>query len=118
MTVDDTPPHRKYLRHGEALIGYTHVPGVKMADLPVLMATERPEDWAATSDHEWHLGGLHKKSEMRGIGDVTIRMLPSLSGTDSWHHKHGFVGARRCAEVYLWGEKEGYLGHLAVGYVE
>jgi hypothetical protein len=33
--------------------------------------------------------------------------MSSLSGTDSWHHKKGYIGARKSAEAYLWDAETG-----------
>ena len=39
--------HRKYTVYGKNLIGMTHMDGAKQADLPLLMAHEAAEHWAA-----------------------------------------------------------------------
>ena len=44
-------------------------------------------------------------------GGVTVSVLPSLSGTDSWHYKKGYVKNNRAAEAYLWHHDDGYAGH-------
>jgi hypothetical protein len=33
--------------------------------------------------------------------------MSSLSGTDSWHHKKGYIGARKSAEAFLWDRENG-----------
>ena len=47
-----------------------------------------------------------------------IRILPSLSGTDAWHHEKGFVGNTRAAQAYAWGKETGYKGHFQVNMNE
>ncbi len=47
-----------------------------------------------------------------------IRILPSLSGTDSWHHEKGYVGNTRAAQAYAWGRDTGYKGHFQVNVNE
>ena len=48
------------------------------------------------------------------FGAVQIRVLPSLSGTDAWHHKKGYVNTDRTAEAYFFHPNQGYLGHACV----
>jgi hypothetical protein len=61
------------------------------------MATEEKENWSKTEYREWLTGHFHKgaqsswysQDEFNGVQIIT---LPSLSGTDYWHHKNGYVG--------------------------
>lgn len=116
VLVDNAPTLRKYLRWGTNLIGWTHGSEEKAADLPLIMATERPEDWAQTTHREWHVGHLHKAKETRytagdSFNGVRVRILPSLCAPDEWHSRRGYVGERRAAEAYLWSKGSGYYGH-------
>lgn len=97
VVVDAEPSPRKYLRHGRVLIGLTHGDQEKHADLPLIMAKERPADWGETQCHEWFLGHFHKNKETRytagdSFNGVRVTILPSLCGADAWHHAHGYVG--------------------------
>jgi hypothetical protein len=47
------------------------------------------------------------------FGSVRVRVLPSLSGTDAWHYRKGYVGSMRAAEAYLWSYDDGYAGHFS-----
>ena len=118
VNIDLSPKLRKYYQYGTTLLGFTHGDEEKHSDLPAVMAAEAKELWALTSHHEWHLGHLHKKKEMRySAGDtfvgVPVRILPSLSGTDYWHYKKGYVKTHRAAEAYLWSKQKGYTGHFS-----
>jgi len=119
VTIDDSPRLRKYISYGPALIGFAHGDEIKLDKLPLLMATEASEAWASSRHRHWHTGHLHKKGMLKyTAGDthngVEVWILPSLSGTDLWHFKHGFVGNVRAAEAYLWSKSEGYAGHFSV----
>lgn len=112
VTVDNSANPRKYYQYGKCLIGYTHGNNEKVADLPMLMAQENPVGWAKTLYREFHLGHLHHKKEtqLRSTNEyqgVIIRHMSSLSGTDSWHHKKGYIGARKSAEAFLWDFENG-----------
>lgn len=119
VTVDAEPTSRKYRSYGVNLIGFTHGNEEKHADLPTIMASEVPDQWAAAKVREWHLGHYHKVKETRHVtadsfGAVRVRVLPSLSGTDAWHYRKGYVGTMRAAEAYLWSYDDGYAGHFSV----
>jgi predicted GIY-YIG superfamily endonuclease len=118
VIVDAEPTSRKYRSYGVNLIGFTHGNEEKHADLPTIMASEVPEQWAAAQVREWHLGHYHKVKETRHVtadtfGSVRVRVLPSLSGTDAWHYRKGYVGNMRAAEAYLWAFEHGYVGHFS-----
>lgn len=97
VSIDDRGNARKYHTWGKCLFGFTHGDCEKQKDLPSIMATESKEAWAATEYREWLIGHFHKGAQMSWnsqdeFNGVQIITLPSLSGTDFWHHKHGYVG--------------------------
>jgi hypothetical protein len=78
----------------------------------MIMAQENPVQWAKTFYREFHLGHLHHKKEtqLKSTNEyqgVIVRFMNSLSGTDSWHHKKGYIGARKSAEAFLWDSEKG-----------
>ncbi len=111
VTVDHTRKSRKYYRWGMNLLGFCHGDGAKHRALPLLMAEERPKDWAETTQRIWHIGHLHKRMKLGEFtGDsynsVEISVLPSLSGTDSWHDANGYKGNKH-SESYVWDSDSG-----------
>jgi len=123
VTVDRDHRPRKYIRHGCCLLGFTHGDQENHRDLPAIMAAEVPDLWAATTWREIHLGHYHRARQTvhrttDEFGGVRVRVLPSLSGTDSWHYRKGYVSNKRAAECYLWHESEGYAGHLSANVQE
>lgn len=117
VRVDNSPSMRKYVRYGCNLLAFTHGDREKHAQLPLIMAQERAKDWSETTTREVHIGHFHHAKSTSFVSgsehnSIRVRILPSLSAADSWHHSHGYL-AKRAAEAYLWGEKSGYLGHLS-----
>jgi hypothetical protein len=114
VSVDNAPTLRKYYRFGKTMLLLTHGDKEKLSDLPLLMATERSQDWAETHYREAHLGHRHKSAGMsvthNELNGVRVRTLPSLSGTDSWHYGQGYVGNIRSAEGYYWHPENGMVG--------
>lgn len=124
VSIDNSPKYRKYYQFGTNLIGFVHgdKDSPRPQDLPLIMAQEMGEAWSETTNREWHIGHLHKARQYKyTAGDthvgVPVITIPSLSGTDLWHFKHGFVGGRRCAESYIWDHDEGKVAVL-MSYAE
>jgi hypothetical protein len=118
VTVDNAPTLRKYYRWGTCLIGYTHGSEEKHDALPLIMANERHEEWAATTCREFHLGHLHTRRATKYTagdthGGVTVRILPSLCATDAWHFSKGYVHGPRAMESYLFHRDAGYAAHFS-----
>ncbi len=117
VTVDSSEMPRKHIEYGVNLLGYTHGNDEKHSSLPAIMAGQWPQAWARTTHREWKLGHFHKVKETHytaaeTIDGVLVRILPSLTGTDSWHFKKGYVGGMRAAQAYLYSAKRGYAAHL------
>lgn len=122
--IDNHASPRKYYRYGNTLLGLTHGSEEKEASLPLLMATDIDSKpyWSETKFHEWHLGHIHRKrtvkyeiNKSRPLNEdlgVTIRYLSSLTGTEEWHHKKGYVGSTKAADGFVWNFEFGLVAHL------
>lgn len=118
VAVDYGPSPRKYFRWNSTLLGFTHGNEEKTESLPNLMATERPDDWAATKTgtREWLIGHMHRSRQwvtkpVDTFEGTTVRVLTSLAGTDAWHHRRGYISTKHSAEVLFYGRDRGYAGH-------
>lgn len=109
VSVDNNPISRKYKRWGKCLLLFTHGDRGKRMDYPTLMASERPEDWGQTVYREIHTGDKHQTKVEEKFG-IRVRILPSLSGMDTWHSENLFVGNQRQAEAFVWNKDAGLLG--------
>lgn len=113
VTVDnELNAPRKYYKYGHTLMGYTHGNNEKMADLPLIMAVEKPVEFASSANHYWRLGHIHKElvNEYQGI---VVETLPALCGQDEWHKKMGY-NSRRKAKAYIWNKTEGMVGMVQI----
>jgi hypothetical protein len=118
VEVDNSPRLRKYYRRSGVLLGFTHGAWVKPNQLPLIMATEAPEDWASSVWREWLLGHYHRKREMawnstEEVGGVRLRMLPSLASPDAWHYRQGFVGGIKEGTLSLYCHTGLWADHYA-----
>lgn len=93
VTFDRNPSKFHYYRFGKTLIGVTHGDTVKMKDLPLIMAADRPEDWGATRYRQWFVGHVHhhKSEEFPG---ASVEYFRTLAPRDAWHHNAGYRAGR------------------------
>ena len=81
ITVDTAPTHFHYYRFGSNLIGTHHGHGksAKLADLPQIMANDRPHDWGDTEYRYWFTGHVHhdQVKDFRGCRVESLRVLGS-----------------------------------------
>jgi len=111
VSIINDPKQRKYYQFGVNGIMFTHGNEEKHNDLGLIFATEQPQLWADTKFREAHLGHFHKVKSTKyvNINEETgfkVRVLPSLSGTDAWHHSKGYI-SNKSAEAYLWNYDRG-----------
>ena len=125
VDIDNGASPRKYYIFGNVLLGFTHGSEEKEASLPMLMANDIASKpyWSQTKFHEWHVGHIHRKRNVnyttleknRSLNEdlgVTVRYLSSLTGTEEWHHKKGFIGQIKAADAFIWNDMYGYVAHL------
>lgn len=117
VSIDNSPLMRKYYNFGSNLIGLTHGNNEKHKNLPLIMATEVPELWAATKYREFHIGHWHHKSELHfqpvsEHNGIRVRVIPSLCPPDAWHKSKGYEGLR-AAEAYVWDKNQGCIAQYS-----
>ena len=126
VNINNGASPRKYYKFGKVLLGFTHGSEEKESSLPMLMATDIDSKpvWSETVFHEWHLGHQHRKKGFKytvsrdtmfneELG-VIVRYLSSLTGTEEWHHRKGFLGSAKAGEAFIWNDTDGMMAHLNV----
>jgi hypothetical protein len=122
--------HRKYIQYGNNLLGFTHNDGAKEGDLANLMQLECRKAWSESRFATWFLHHYHIKDrksygknpvkiERDNLGVTVIRssaidpennvfteIVRSPSGTDSWHHRNGYVG-KQAIEAFMHHVEDG-----------
>lgn len=125
VNINNGASPRKYYNFGDVLLGFTHGKYEKESSLPMLMATENESKklWSKTKFREWHVGHIHRKRNVNYMVvennktlnedfGVFVRHLSSLTGTEEWHHKRGFVSQIKAADGFIWNDKEGLVAHI------
>jgi hypothetical protein len=93
VEVEMTPASFYYYRFGKTLIGSTHGDGAKLADLPLIMATDVPQDWAAATWRVWHCGHFHH-DQLKDHPGCTVETHRTLAVNDAWHKHNGYRSGR------------------------
>lgn len=107
---------RKYHQFGKCLLGFTHGYTEKLARLPGIMTVEQSAAWSkSTACREWLTGHRHQSRSQHWTGTyeedgVTVRILPSLAGTDAWHHAQGYCMARHAVQSFVYDLEYGLSG--------
>lgn len=109
VEVDYQPTVRKYRKFGVTGLCFAHGDKDRKRLLRCVLSEAR-ETLGSTKYFEVHAQHLHEEGVDASTG-ITIRSLPSIVGTDAWHHQSGYVGARVCAQSFLY-DKECGLKHI------
>lgn len=98
VTVDMTPGKFHYFEFGNVLIGVTHGDRLKIADLPSIMAADRPAMWGQAKHRYWWTGHIHhtKHQEYRGC---TVEAFNTLAASDAWHSASGYRSMRQMQRI-------------------
>ena len=91
---------RQYFKYGNTLMGFTHGDSTKLQDLPFLMARESADLWSQTEHRAFFTGHLHHEM-VKDYKGVKVFQMPSLSGSDRWHHNNGYEGSTRSLHAYV-----------------
>lgn len=117
ITVDNSAEQRKYHEYGINMIGFTHGNEEKHQELGLIMATEQPEMWARTKCRQIHLGHFHSRKttkylDVQEFQGFTIRVIPSLSGTDDWHNRKGYK-SMKSGVAFLYEKTNGLVAEFS-----
>ena len=121
ITFDASIAHRKYTAYGKNLLSFSHGDGAKLADTPLLMATERPEMWSNSVHRYIYLHHIHHKQTAKFMAGqdfigVTAEYLRSPSASDAWHAKKGYRSPK-AVEAFIHSYDNGQVARLT-HYVE
>lgn len=114
VEVDYLRSQRKYIHFGNNIIGFAHgdKEKSKIAQLPLIMATEAKEMWGKTTYRKMYLGDLHHGFEYQFLKakdqpGVEVEYLRSVGTTDTWHQDFGWIGIPKTAYLQLFDENNG-----------
>ena len=90
VVIDRSPAKFHYYRFGKVLIGSHHGDTVrKMDQLPLIMATDRAEDWGETEYRYWFTGHVHHQS-VRDFPGCSVESFRILAPVNAYAHGAGY----------------------------
>ena len=100
VTVHVSGKRTACLQHGQVALGFTHGDTIKAKDLPLIMANDYPEIWAATRFRVFHTGHIHHKTVQEFTGCI-VESHQSPAPRDAWHERSGYRSLHSmCSVVY------------------
>lgn len=93
VMVDTSPDPYYFHRFGVNLIGGVHGHTTKPADLPLIMANRRKEDWAVAKTRHFHTGHRHHDWVLE-IGGVHVYQHRAPVAQDAYHAAKGYLSGR------------------------
>ncbi len=100
ITVDTSPMHYHYFQFGKCLIGIHHGHGAKMAQLPLIMAADKPKEWGETEYRTWWTGHIHNQTTLDAQG-CSVESFRVLAPNDAWSHQKGYRSHRDMKSIIL-----------------
>lgn len=95
VTIIDNPTMKHYHRFGNNLFGVHHGHTIRMKDLPMQMAADRPKDWGETKHRFIFTGHIHHDSKIEeSWSGVVVESFRTLAPKDSYHAGRGYKSAR------------------------
>lgn len=112
VSVNDSDLPFYVFEWGTNMIGVHHGHKVKNEQLPLLFASQFPEQWGRTKRREIHCGHRHHRDEKEYNG-VTVIQHPTLAARDAYAARGGWI-ADRAAWSITYHKKWGPTGRVMV----
>ena len=100
ITIDTHPGHFHYHKFGNNLIGTHHGHGSKLADLPLIMATDRPKDWGDTEHRYIWTGHVHH-AEIKDVKGCQVESFRVLAAADAYAFNKGYRSKRDMKAILI-----------------
>lgn len=113
VTIQTAPTKFHFHRFGKCLFGVTHGDTCKVNDLPMIMACDRPDDWAASKHRTWVTGHVHH-TQTKELHGCTVNTYRTLAAQDEWHKGQGYRSGRDL-RMELWHREYGQIQEFIHG---
>jgi hypothetical protein len=100
LTVDTSPSKFHYFTFGKCLVGIHHGDGAKPADLPLIMAVDRAQEWGEAEFRYIWTGHIHSDNvkDFRGVRWESFRIL---APPDAWAAGKGYRSRQDMKAIVL-----------------
>lgn len=93
VEIDTSPDRFHWYHFGENLIGITHGNGIKLEQLPGIMAHDRKVEWGTTTYRHWYTGHVHS-DKLREFPGVVVETFRTLAARDAYAQHAGYRSGR------------------------
>lgn len=114
VQVDFSRKQRKYIHLGQNLLGFAHgdKEKSKIAQMPLIMATEQKIAWGNSIHRKMYMGDLHHGFEYmflraKDFPGAEIEYLRAISTDDAWHDDFSWIGIVKTAYVQIFDYNKG-----------
>lgn len=94
VKVDQSPNVFQYYTWGKNLLGIHHGDKCKLANLPMVMASDMPEDWGKTEFRKWLIGHFHHDSETihrgKDLQGCSVETFRTIVAGEGYAHEAGY----------------------------
>lgn len=115
VVLDDSQSVFSYFRHGECFFGVHHGHTCKAPKLPLVMATDRAEDWGTTKHRYWLTGHIHHDTKTEYSG-CNVESFRTLAAKDNYATAGGYRSGQDSKALVIhknYGEVERHTINIA-----
>ncbi len=112
IEVHQEPGIAWYRRFGTCLLGATHGHTVRPAQMAMMLATDRAEDWGQAKHRAFFFGHVHHESVLE-VGPVRVESFGSPAARDAWNAAAGYRSGRALTAITFHRE-DGEIGRHRV----
>jgi hypothetical protein len=89
VLIDDGQSTFSYFKHGKCFFGVHHGHTCKAVKLPLVMATDKAEDWGTSKYRYWLTGHIHHDTKTEFSG-CSVESFRTLAAKDNYAHSGGY----------------------------
>ena len=115
VTIHCSPAPFQYVRHGKCFFGVHHGHTTKSDKLPLVMATDRAQDWGETEFRYWYTGHIHHDT-LKEYAGVTVESFRTAAAKDAYASWGGYRSGQDSKAIVLhkeFGEVERHTINIA-----
>ena len=103
VDIDCTSSVFQYVRFGKCFFGVHHGHTAKADKLPLVMATDKPQDWGESEFRYWYTGHIHHDSKKEYSGCM-VESFRTLAAKDAYAYSGGYRAGQDSKAIVLHAE--------------
>lgn len=115
VIIDGSQSVFSYFQHGKCFFGVHHGHTCKAPKLPLVMATDKPEEWGTSKYRYWLTGHIHHDTKTEFSG-CSVESFRTLAAKDNYAHSGGYRAGQDSKALVIhkdYGEVERHTINIA-----